>query len=66
MAALLGIPAQSHTALLLAKRLLRQAPSGGRERPSPAARFWLPIVVAGIALGMAAGWFASSTTLRFF
>jgi hypothetical protein len=65
-AALLGVSARSDTALILAKRLLRQPPAGWRTQATPPARVSVPIIVIGIALGVAAGWFASLGSFRFF
>jgi hypothetical protein len=64
MAALLGVPAESHTALLLAKRLLRQPPAGWRAKPAPSARVSLLIVAVGIAAGAAVGWFSNLGWLK--
>ena len=66
MAALVGVAPDSDTALVLAKRLLRQNPAGWRTKPAPPARFSIPIILVGIALGAAAGWFATLGSLRFF
>ncbi len=66
MAALVGVAADSDTALVLAKRLLRQNPAGWRTKPAPPARLSVLIILAGIALGAAVGWFASLGSLRLF
>jgi hypothetical protein len=59
MAALLGLPPGSPTALVLAKRLLRQTPASWRTRPAPPARLTAAIILLTIALGVAAGSFLS-------
>jgi hypothetical protein len=59
MAELLGVRPDSHTALFLAKRLLWQPPPvTQKESPSPA-RFWVPAVLVGLAIGVVVGWLAS-------
>jgi hypothetical protein len=64
MAALLGVPADSVAALLLAKRLLRQNPATWRTRPAPRATVSVAIVVLGVALGIAAGSFLSLSAFK--
>lgn len=62
MAELLGVAPTSATALVLAKRLLRQNPAGWRTRPAPPAKLSLVIILVGVALGVAAGSFLSLET----
>jgi hypothetical protein len=64
MAALLGAAPDSMAALILAKRLLRQNPAGWRTKPAPPARFSIAIIVLGLAVGAAVGWFASLGSIR--
>lgn len=64
MAAILGIAPTSATALVLAKRLLRQNPGGWRTRPAPPARLSVVIILLGVALGVAAGSFLSLETFH--
>jgi hypothetical protein len=64
MASLLGVAPTSATALVLAKRLLRQNPAGWRTRPAPPAKLSLVIILLGIALGVAAGSFLSLETFH--
>jgi hypothetical protein len=64
MAALFGVAPTSATALVLAKRLLRQNPAGWRTRPAPPARLSLVIILLGVALGVAAGSFLSLETFH--
>ena len=66
MASLLGVPAHSEAALVLAKRLLRQNPAGWRTKPAPPARFSILIIVLGLAIGAAVGWFVSLGSIRLF
>jgi hypothetical protein len=66
MADLLGVAPGSHTALLLAKRLLRQPPASWTTKPAPPARFTALIILFGIALGVAAGRLVSLGSIRFF
>lgn len=64
MASLLGVAPGSATALVLAKRLLRQNPASWSTRPAPPARLSLAIVLIGVAIGVAAGSFLSLETFR--
>ncbi len=66
MAALVGVPQESGMALVLAKRLLRRNPAGWRQRPAPAARYSAVIIVLGILVGAAVGWFANFGSIRLF
>jgi hypothetical protein len=66
MAELLGVSSRSETALILAKRLLRQPPAALRAQPAPPARISVLIIVVVIALGVVAGWFARFGSFRFF
>jgi hypothetical protein len=59
MASLVGVAPGSATALVLAKRLLRQNPASWRTRPAPPIKLSVIIVLAGVALGVAAGSFLS-------
>jgi len=65
MAALVGVAPGSDTALVLAKRLLRQNPAGWRTKPAPA-RFSAAIIVIGIVAGAAVGWFVSLGSIHLF
>jgi hypothetical protein len=58
MGTLLGVRADSHTALVLAKRLLRQPPPVTPKEPPSPARYWVPAVLVGLAIGLAVGWLA--------
>lgn len=60
MAALLGLPAESELARVLARRILRKNPTGMRHRPAPPAKTSLVIVAVVLVLGGALGWFLSS------
>lgn len=64
MAALLGVPAESAAALVLAKRLLRQNPATWRTRPAPRVTVSVAIVVIGVALGIAAGSFLNLSAFK--
>ncbi|MFT3768534.1 MAG: hypothetical protein QM820_24065 [Minicystis sp.] len=66
MAALLGVAPDSATALVLAKRLLRQNPASWRTRPAPPARLSVAIVLLGVAVGVAVGSFLSLDAFRSF
>lgn len=66
MAALVGVPQGSDMALVLAKRLLRRNPAGWRQRPAPAARYSAAIIVLGILVGAAVGWFVNFESIRLF
>lgn len=60
MAALLGLPAENEVARVLARRLLRKAPTGiRRPAPPPKTSFFIAAVV--VVLGGALGWFLSSS-----
>jgi hypothetical protein len=59
VAAIYGIPAGSVTALVLAKRLLRQNPAAWRSKPAPPAKFSVLIIAVALALGAAVGWWMS-------
>lgn len=64
MAALLGVAPDSSTALVLAKRLLRQNPASWSTRPAPPAKLSAAIIVFGVAIGVAAGSFLSLETFH--
>jgi hypothetical protein len=66
MAALVGVAPGSDTALVLAKRLLRQNPAGWRTKPAPPARLSVAIIALGVAIGAAVGWFASLGSIHLF
>jgi hypothetical protein len=60
-AGLLGMPAESELARILARRILRKAaPVRLHERPAPPARQSAIIVASVVALGAALGWFLST------
>jgi hypothetical protein len=56
MAAIYGVAEESSTALLLAKRLLRQNPASWRTTPAPRARFSALIIAVAIVIGAGVGW----------
>lgn len=60
MAELLGVPAESPIARVLARRMLRKNPVRIRDRQAPPARTSLIIVLATLVLGGGVGWLASS------
>lgn len=60
MASLLGIPAESELARVVARRLLRKNPVSFRQRPAPPAKTSAFIVVVVLVVGGALGWFLSS------
>lgn len=64
MAALLGVPPGSATALVMAKRLLRQNPASWRTRPAPPAKLSAVIIVIAVVIGLAAGSLLSLDTFR--
>jgi hypothetical protein len=57
MAALFGVPPESETALVLAKRLLRKNPAAWRTRSAPPTKISAFIMVLALVLGGAAGWY---------
>lgn len=59
-AALMGMPAESEIARIVARRLLRKAPVRLAEREAPPAKTSAMIVVVVLALGGALGWFLST------
>jgi hypothetical protein len=59
MAAIYGIAPGSTTALVLAKRLLRQNPAAWRTTPAPPAKFSVLIIVIALACGAGVGWWLS-------
>jgi hypothetical protein len=59
MAAIYGIPPGSTTALVLAKRLLRQNPAAWRTKPAPPAKLSVLIIVVALAFGAGVGWWLS-------
>lgn len=66
MAAIYGIAPGSTTALVLAKRLLRQNPAAWRTKPAPPAKFSVPIIVVALAFGAGVGWWLSTGSLHLF
>jgi len=66
MAAIFGIPPGSTTALVLAKRLLRQNPAAWRTKPAPPAKFSVLIIAVALALGAGVGWWLSMGSPRLF
>lgn len=63
MAALLGVAPSSEAALVLTKRLLRQNP--WRSRPTPT-KLSVPLIVLGLVVGAAVGWFVSLGSIKLF
>jgi hypothetical protein len=64
VATLLGESASDHTALMLAKRILRKhTPFTRRKAPNAPVR--IAVVLLGIALGVVGGWFAGPGSVRF-
>ena len=59
MAAIYGIAPGSTTALVLAKRLLRQNPAAWRTKPAPPAKLSGLIIAVALALGLGVGWWLS-------
>ncbi len=59
MAAIYGIEPTSATALVLAKRLLRQNPAAWRTKPAPPAKLSALIIAVAVALGLGVGWWLS-------
>jgi hypothetical protein len=57
-AALLCVPEDSETALVVAKRILRRNPVAWKARPAPPVRVSVAIVVAVLVLGALAGFLA--------
>jgi hypothetical protein len=57
MAALFGVPPDSETALVLAKRLLRKNPAAWRTRSAPPTKISLLIMTLALLLGAGAGWY---------
>jgi hypothetical protein len=66
VAKLVGVAPGSATALVLAKRLLRQNPASWRTRPAPPAKLSVAIVLIGLAIGVAAGSFLSVEAVHSF
>jgi len=56
MASLLGVDGDSHTALMLAKRMLRTNPLALRERPLPRAPARVAMIIFGLMVGAVVGW----------
>jgi hypothetical protein len=59
IAAIYGLEPTSTTALVLAKRLLRQNPAAWRTKPAPPAKLSALIIVVAVALGLGVGWWLS-------
>ncbi|MEP7122499.1 MAG: hypothetical protein ABJE95_16375 [Byssovorax sp.] len=66
MAAIYGIAPTSTTALVLAKRLLRQNPAAWRTKAAPPAKFSVLIIVVAVALGLGVGWWLSTGSHHLF
>jgi hypothetical protein len=66
MAAIYGIAPGSATALVLAKRLLRQNPAAWRTKPAPPVKFSVLIIVVALAFGAGVGWWLSMGSLHLF
>lgn len=66
MAAIYGIPKESTTALVLAKRLLRQSPAAWRTKPAPAAKLSALIIAVAVAFGLGVGWWFSAGSHHLF
>ena len=66
MAAIFGVAPGSTTALVLAKRLLRQNPAAWRTKPAPPAKFSVLILAVALALGAAVGWWTSVGSFHLF
>lgn len=66
MAAIYGIAPGSTTALVLAKRLLRQNPATWRTKPAPPARLSVLIIGVAVALGLGVGWWLSTGSHHLF
>ena len=65
MAGLFGVPAESSTALVLGKRLLRRNPAAWRSTPAPPAKISTLIILVAIVLGCAVGWYFSRGSFHF-
>ncbi len=65
MAAIYGVSPDSATALVLAKRLLRQNPASWRTAPAPSAKFTIALIVVVILIGVTAGSYLSLGSFRF-
>ena len=66
MAAIYGIAPTSTTALVLAKRLLRQNQAAWRTKPAPPAKFSVLILVVAVTLGLGVGWWLSAGSHHLF
>jgi hypothetical protein len=66
MAAIYGIAPGSTTALVLAKRLLRQNPAAWRTKPAPPAKYSVLIIVVALAFGAGVGWWLSVGSYHLF
>jgi hypothetical protein len=54
--ALLGLPEESGTTVVLTKRIVRRNPIAWRKRQAPPAPIRLALVITALALGIVAGW----------
>jgi hypothetical protein len=66
MAAIYGIAPESTTALVLAKRLLRQNPAAWRTKPAPPAKLSALIIAVAVAFGLGVGWWFSAGSHHLF
>ncbi len=64
MASLFGVPPESATALVLAKRLLRKNPAAWRTRSAPPTGISVLIMMIALVLGGFAGWYLRPGTFR--
>ncbi len=63
-AGLIGVPADSALALVVAKRLIRKNPVGWQQRPAPPASVSAIIIVIALVLGGTIGWLVATGHLR--
>jgi hypothetical protein len=66
VASIYGIAPGSTTALVLAKRLLRQNPAAWRTKPAPPAKLSVLIIALALAFGLGAGWWFSAGSHHLF
>jgi hypothetical protein len=64
VASLLGVSAESRTALMIAKRMLRRNPVTLAERRAPPAPARVALIVVALALGGIIGWLAGPGGVR--
>jgi hypothetical protein len=65
MAALLGTSPESQTAVIVAKRILRQNPASWSSRAAPAATARISIILLTIIIGAVVGWVLGPSGVRF-